>query len=192
MPHLHGKHKEAHSSYHLGHQSKEFSHHSNSHSHNHNSSNDSHHHSHGTHSSQHNNNHHHHHHHHHHNLHYNLSSHILSFTTNLAHPFSNFLSHSTNLMHHNNPNSFSSSNITNNTSYLNVDSNVKTIHNSISCHELHLKHNYYHNATNSIPTGFHFHLAGFIDPDAGIFSYSFSSIFKRNISSANSFLKEYH
>jgi len=164
----HGKNKESYSGYHLNHHSKE-SHHNtmnNSNAHNSSSSNDSHHHyqhSHGNNSS-----------HHHHNnnntnnnhIHHNLSSHILSFTSNLTQPFSNFLSHSTNsVLHQNNPNSFSSSNITNNTSYLNVDSTIKTIHNSISCHELHLKHNSCHSGTN--PIGFHFHLAGFIDPDAG-------------------------
>ena len=106
---------------------------------------------------------------HHNTIHHNLSSHILSFTSNLTQPFTSFLSHSNSAMHHNNPNSFSSSNITNNTSYLNVDSNTKSMHNSISCHELHLKHNYHHNSlSNPIASGFHFHLAGFIDPDAGI------------------------
>jgi hypothetical protein len=135
------------------------------------SSNDSphhhYHHSHGNNSSHHHNNNNTNNH-----IHHNLSSHILSFTSNLTQPFSNFLSHSTNsVLHQNNPNSFSSSNITNNTSYLNVDSTIKTIHNSISCHELHLKHNNCHSGTN--PIGFHFHLAGFIDPDAGTWTIFF-------------------
>ena len=40
--------------------------------------------------------------------------------------------------------------------------------NSISCHELSIKHNYHQNSVAStLQSGFHFHLAGFIDPEAG-------------------------
>jgi hypothetical protein len=80
----------------------------------------------------------------------------------------------------NNQNSFSSNNIprlasnySNQTSANLTSSNLtvndpnKLMHGSLSCHELHLKQNYNINPTNPIPAGFHFHLAGFIDPDAG-------------------------
>lgn len=45
----------------------------------------------------------------------------------------------------------------------------KSLHNSFSCHELNLKQNQQNNgATSQVQSGFHFHLAGFIDPEAGI------------------------
>jgi hypothetical protein len=44
----------------------------------------------------------------------------------------------------------------------------KSLHNSFSCHELNLKHNQQNGAMNQVQSGFHFHLAGFIDPEAGI------------------------
>ena len=58
-----------------------------------------------------------------------------------------------------------SANLTSNN--LMVNDPNKLMHGSLSCHELHLKQNYNINTTNPIPAGFHFHLAGFIDPDAG-------------------------
>jgi WD40 repeat protein len=109
--------------------------------------------------------------HHSHNIHHNFSSHLLSFTSNLTHPFSNFLAHNNNSSHNVN-NSVSSHPHHNhhNHHHPTNDSNTKIMqHNSFSCHELNLKHNHYHSTSNShISTGFHFHLAGFIDPDAGI------------------------
>ena len=41
-----------------------------------------------------------------------------------------------------------------------------SLHASASSAELHLKHNY-HTVNAAIQSGFHFHLAGFIDPEAG-------------------------
>jgi hypothetical protein len=47
-----------------------------------------------------------------------------------------------------------------------INEQNKTIHTSISCHELNVKHNHSF-INNSMQSAFHFQLAGFIDPDAG-------------------------
>jgi hypothetical protein len=43
----------------------------------------------------------------------------------------------------------------------------KSLHSSYSCHELSIKQSHQNGTTNSVQSGFHFHLAGFIDPEAG-------------------------
>ena len=43
----------------------------------------------------------------------------------------------------------------------------KLLHSSHSCHEFYLKHNH-NNVHSSLQSSFHFHLAGLIDPEAGI------------------------
>ena len=59
----------------------------------------------------------------------------------------------------------------------------KMLQGSASCQEFHLKHHHY--ATNlthsSHQTGFHFHLAGFIDPEAGIPSHLLPNIKSKDI-----------
>ncbi len=59
----------------------------------------------------------------------------------------------------------------------------KMLQGSISCQEFHLKHHHY--ATNlthsSHQAGFHFHLAGFIDPDAGIPSHLLPNIKSKDV-----------